>query len=620
MPKYGFDIYRFDQARFDDRTIIHDQITLLAVEDAYKKIISKLEAEEVDITDEVLNAVYKVLEEIVTLAEQHNFSVAKVFEDDGTVVEVIAKHIRRMAPEESLQVTDDYILTASPNVRERPRIVEEIARQVFAKRKTEAAIQEEFEIKKALLPAYTFVGVDGVRVPFSNLVISDSLNDRVSTCSFEVVDPPQAVVDACYFRSPIRVLMIDGDEVQYFGGRVREAPLVSDSPLRILRVEAEDYTAEAADFVVTGEYSGNVRDVVEAIWNEFYERPFVFAMEETDETIEVRFNYEPLDKATEYIISQLGWSWYIDFDGAQRIFRAFPPEFNVYEGVISQENLNVLAGTPEFKLSDDIANAIYLFGGQGISEPINQQIVADGENNVYTLAYKPVELQLWLNGQKLRVGVENLHTFDEGYDVLMNYNEKTIQWPEGDEPPQGAVIYAEYKYRYPVVVYMEDKESIATYGKVVKRIDDDKVINPLQARRVVERELEKKARPQLEGSLETTALGIRAGMYVPVHLPQYNAQGIFRVVQAEKYLDGDMIINRISLNRVSDSVGTLAEKLKELAQRIDSLESRQRDDIVVQRFFSIGEDLELADNIAVFKARTGVMEFGKARWDFGVWA
>ena len=100
---------------------------------------------------------------------------------------------------------------------------------------------------------------------------------------------------------------------------------------------------------------------------------------------------------------------------------------------------------------------------------------------------------------------ENLHTFDEGYDVLMNYNEKTIQWPEGDEPPQGAVIYAEYKYRYPVVVYMEDKESIATYGKVVKRIDDDKVINPLQARRVVERELEKKARPQLEGCLLYTS-------------------------------------------------------------------------------------------------------------------
>lgn len=566
MAQFGFDFYRFDLHRFDQTPII------------------------------------KVLEDYIDI---ESLGIKGLSKNDLTEIAAIA---------------DEYILTASPNARERPRVLEELVRQVVAKRKTEAVIAEEFEIKKALLPAYTFVGVDDVRVRHNNLTISDSINDRVSTCSFEVVDPPQAVVDACYFRSPIRVLMIDGDEVQYFGGRVREAPLVSDSPLRVLQVEAEDYTAEAADFVVTGDYSGNIRDVVETIWNEFYERPFVFAMEETDETIEIRFNYEPLDKATEYIISQLGWSWYVDFDGAQRIFRAFPPEFHVYEGVISQKNLNVLAGTPEFKLSDDIANAIYLFGGQGISEPINQQIMVDGENNVYTLAYSPVELQLWLNDQKLNVGVENLHKFDEGYDVLMNYNEKTIQWPEGDEPPQGAVIYAEYKYRYPVVVYAEDKESIATYGKSVKRINDDKVINPLQARQVVERELEKKARPKLEGSLETTALGIRAGMYLSVNLPLYKAQGIFRVVQAEKYLDGDMIINRISLNRVSDSVGTLADKLKELAQRIDNLETRQREDIVVQRFFTVGEDLELSDEITITLARAGVVEFEAARWDFGVWA
>ena len=620
MPKYGFDIYRFDQARFDEQTIFHDQITLVAVEDAYKKIISKLEAEEIDITDEVLNAVYKVLEEIVTLAEQHNFSVAKVFEDDGTVVEVIAKHIRRMAPEESLQVTDSYILTASPNVRERPRIVEEIARQVFAKRKTEAAIHEEFEIKKALLPAYGFVGVDGVRVRHNNLTISDSINDRVSTCSFEVIDPSQNVVDACYFRSPIRVLLIDGETIHYFGGRIRNVTLISESPIRTIQVEAEDYTAEAADFSVVGEYSGNVRDVVQSMWNEFYERPFVFAMEETDETIGVRFNYEQLDKATEYIIEQLGWTWYVDFDGAQRIFRAFPPEFKVYPETLSQQNRNVMARSPQFAPNDDIANAIYLFGGQGISELVNQQIVADGENNIYTLAYKPVDLEITMDGQPLSVGVENLHDYEEGFDVLMNYNEKTIAWEKESEPPQGAVIDAQYKYRYPVVVYMEDKESIAAYGKTVKRINDAKVTDPIQARRVVEKELERRAQPQVEGSLETTALGIRAGMYIPVDLPMYNAVGIFRVDESEKYIEGSMIMNRLSLNRVSGSIKKLANKIKELSKRLENLEAQQRDDVVVQRFSTIGEELTFSDSVEITPERAGVIQFGAARWNFGNWA
>ncbi len=566
MAQFGFDFYRFDLHRFDQTPII------------------------------------KVLEDYIDI---ESLGIKGLSKNDLTEIAAIA---------------DEYILTASPNARERPRVLEELVRQVVAKRKTEAVIAEEFEIKKALLPAYTFVGVDGVRVRHNNLTISDSINDRVSTCSFEVVDPPQNVVDACYFRSPIRVLLIDGETIHYFGGRIRNVTLVSESPIRTIQVEAEDYTAEAADFSVVGEYSGNVRDVVQSMWNEFYERPFVFAMEETDETIGVRFNYEQLDKATEYIIEQLGWTWYVDFDGAQRIFRAFPPEFKVYPETLSQQNRNVMARSPQFAPSDDIANAIYLFGGQGISEPINQQIVADGENNIYTLAYKPVDLEITKDGQPLSVGVENLHDYDEGFDVLMNYNEKTIAWEKENKPPQGAVIDAQYKYRYPVVVYMEDKESIATYGKTVKRINDAKVTDPIQARRVVEKELERRAQPQVEGSLETTALGIRAGMYIPVDLPMYNAVGIFRVEESEKYIEGSMIMNRLSLNRVSGSIKKLANKIKELSKRLENLEAQQRDDVVVQRFSTIGEELSFTDNVQITLARAGVVEFGAARWNFGVWA
>ncbi len=566
MAQFGFDFYRFDLHRFDQTPII------------------------------------KVLEDYIDI---ESLGIKGLSKNDLTEIAAIA---------------DEYILTASPNARERPRVLEELVRQVVAKRKTEAVIAEEFEIKKALLPAYTFVGVDGVRVRHNNLTISDSINDRVSTCSFEVVDPPQNVVDACYFRSPIRVLLIDGETIHYFGGRIRNVTLVSESPIRTIQVEAEDYTAEAADFSVVGEYSGNVRDVVQSMWNEFYERPFVFAMEETDETIGVRFNYEQLDKATEYIIEQLGWTWYVDFDGAQRIFRAFPPEFKVYPETLSQQNRNVMARSPQFAPSDDIANAIYLFGGQGISEPINQQIVADGENNIYTLAYKPVDLEITKDGQPLSVGVENLHDYDEGFDVLMNYNEKTIAWEKENKPPQGAVIDAQYKYRYPVVVYMEDKESIATYGKTVKRINDAKVTDPIQARRVVEKELERRAQPQVEGSLETTALGIRAGMYIPVDLPMYNAVGIFRVEESEKYIEGSMIMNRLSLNRVSGSIKKLANKIKELSKRLENLEAQQRDDVVVQQFSTIGEELSFTDNVQITLARAGVVEFGAARWNFGVWA
>jgi len=615
MPQYGFDVYKFDQHKFDDQTIFKDFDDAVAIEETYYKTLEKITSENVEITDDVVARVYKALEDLIAVADEHNLSVAKVLEDTTEFEELVAKHLQRIPPKESLTISDDYVLTASPDVRERPRVVEEMVKDFAAKRSTEIAIEDEIELEKSDKIAYTFVGVDATRMPARNLQITDSVNDMVTQCSFQVRNPTEQQRRALHFRAPVRVLVIEGDTSYLFAGRITDATSSTSSRVRDIDVTAEDYTAEAADFTVVGEYSGNIKTVLTEIWNEFYEKPFSLDIQDTEREVTARFNYEPLHKATSYILDQIGWDWFVDFDGAERIFKAFPPEYDIYEKTLTGGD--ILADSVDIGESDEIHNAIYLFGGEGKSDEVNQHIVADGDNRTFSISYRPVDLTIEKDGEELTWGMDQTDSFDD-FDVLVNLDEKTLAF---DEPPEeGNVIDLKHKYRYPVVVYLEDKESISRYGKSVKRIDDEKVVDPQQARKRVEQELAQKAYPSIEGSLSTLDHHIRAGQYVEIDFPDFDLQGMYHVVEVQKDVDPVYIQNTLNINKVTDSASKFIDKIKELDSRIGNLESQQRQDIVVQEFLTIGENLEMEDYFEITLERVGVNEFGEARWDFGLWA
>ena len=338
---------------------------------------------------------------------------------------------------------------------------------------------------------------------------------------------------------------------------------------------------------------------------------------DTTEEIDVAFNYETLFDVTEYIVEQLGWIWFIDFDGAQRILKIFPPQSEIYPKVIGQGMLQPLADTPSFSYDEELINAVYLFGGEGISEETSQTEVADGQKTIYYTYYKPVDLKVFVDGVQKSVGIKNIDSLDDGYDVLMNYNEKTVEFPEEEKPLQGQLVRYEYKYRFPIVTYMEDAESISRYGKSMKRIDDNKINSPIQARKKAERLLEDHANPKLGGSMTVMDPGIRAGMYIEVELPKYGVFGIFKVNQAEVYFQDHMLFNRLDLNRITRSAEKFVAKIKELSKRIGNLEAKERDDdIVVQQFKNTFENLIFTDEFSSLTERAGVNGFDQSRFDF----
>ena len=89
--------------------------------------------------------------------------ITKVIEEAAKVLDFDMKRLSKEDIADMAATIDRYILTVGPRKRDYTRIAEEMVWQLLAKRKTEAVIREEFQIKKTLMPAYVFVGVDGVR-------------------------------------------------------------------------------------------------------------------------------------------------------------------------------------------------------------------------------------------------------------------------------------------------------------------------------------------------------------------------------------------------------------------------------------------------------------------------
>src|SRR5690606_5416794 len=101
--------------------------------------------------------------------------------------------------------------------------------------------------------AVVYVGGYKIRVQ-EGLTISDSSNDRVSSCSFVLPNVQDWMLDILRIRAEVHVMLFDGDTTEYFGGRIVSNPVSWRGHSPIMTIEAEDYTATADDYIITQSY------------------------------------------------------------------------------------------------------------------------------------------------------------------------------------------------------------------------------------------------------------------------------------------------------------------------------------------------------------------------------
>jgi hypothetical protein len=447
------------------------------------------------------------------------------------------------------------------------------------------------------------VFINGISIPVNGLNLRHSGKDRVSTATFKIPSPNAEILNLAKQRAPVNIYLVDGiGNTDYFGGRIIGNPTSARGSIATeMDITVDDWTSASLDVYVSESFTADSRtisEVLKYLWGKYY--GYSINLDKVVATTKRMptqvFNYVSLFEVTERLAQLLGWSWHVEWNGAERVLQFYPPSAAIHPVTLSRESKNIVAGTARFGQDDSIANVVYVFGGQGVSNPYTQKIVADGQNTIYKLGSKPyrlgegddggIQVNLIQGGVKVphRVGIQNLHD-EQLFDVMLDFNEGTLRFRDNNIPIKDAILEAIYRYMYPIMVQLTDDSSIQQYGRIETSINDTSLIDVVAARELGRAILRDRAYPKGFGSCEVFVPGLRAGQFITVDLPTYNTKGLFEITEIEKWIQGGVVRRRVTLNKADNAESRIAQRLKEFAKRLANLESSNRqEDMVVQRW------------------------------------
>lgn len=478
------------------------------------------------------------------------------------------------------------------------------------------------------------VWINGLNVPVTGLQITHSSTNRVSECRFSIFNPSAEVLGLAVPRADVKVYLVDGGHTEYFGGRIVDNPVKARSNTGVqLDVTVLDYTAAASDVFVTEVFTEVWTDegletpnkslitILKEIWQRYYPYPINLdqAVTTGDRTLpKIVFKYDTLFEATERIARLLGgWSWFVEWDGGQHILRFFPLQGNIKDTVFSVANRNIVAGTARFGQDSRLCNAITVIGGSMLSEVRNETWVADGVKTMYQIPKNWREVSVKVDGVPQTKGAFYLHD-KWAYDCLHD-PEGVIVWREDNKPAQGALIEWTFRYERPVMAYLEDPTSIRQFGRVEERVVNSKIQDPVLARQLARQTIKERAFPVGYGAMEILESRVRAGDFVKVDLPKYNAQGYYEIKEVERKVVGSRIKRTIALGLASDPYHLIAERIREIMGRLAELEQRELgEDAELMRVSKYAEGAEIVEVVVALKETPeGVWRFGDSAARFG---
>ncbi len=263
-----------------------------------------------------------------------------------------------------------------------------------------------------------------------------------------------------------------------------------------------------------------------------------------------------------------------------------------------------------------VRNRVYVRGGTYLSDEVSISQVADGEQTIFSLPEKPHEIKVYEGATQKTVGIKNIDSFDD-YDYLLNYQEKYIEIDVA--PTVDTVITVSYKYDIPVLVAVEDNDSIEKYGQFEYVIFDKNINTIQQARDRAVAELEDYAESITNGSFNTLETGFKAGQYIMINIPDIGVDGKFVVKSVKASSMGGGKFN-YTISVVS------AELLGIIRFLVDLLESNKNaldiatDEVVDEITTVTGDAFALTDGTPTLTTHTGAYKYDSdADWNVAQW-
>ena len=353
------------------------------------------------------------------------------------------------------------------------------------------------------------------------IIIEDVINDKQNTCKLKLVDRSGNGIPL----TDQEIVITDNDGTVIFGGYVITVSMSSikaDGTV-VASLGCVDYTRLLDSNLVHRTYE-NMTDA--AIIADIVSRYCPGLGITTTNVVEgvtvdqISFNYLQPSQCIRQICDLTGRSWYIDYE---KDIHYFPLTTNPAPFDIDSSNSDYI-GLKVSKDSSQIKNRVYVRGGTKLSDPTTYIEAGDGEKTIFVLPEKPhdvtVEVDRGSGYVEETVGIKNIDL--SGYDWYLNFQEKYLEQDSGEAVLTSAhKLKVTYSYDIPILVAIEDKDSIEEVGQREFAIFDKAIKTTQAARDRATAELTDYANRMIEGDFTTHETGFISGQYININLSAY---------------------------------------------------------------------------------------------------
>lgn len=311
----------------------------------------------------------------------------------------------------------------------------------------------------------------------------------------------------------------EGSGIKIFGGFiVRVEQRLEQGPVLVYECDLKNRVYRLDYKLVNTTYEEETaHDIIEDIVANFSGPGITTTNVEDDATAEVKFisfNNLPPSEAIQRLADIFNKEWYIDPDGDIHFYSKFseaaPFNLDDSSGKYIFDSLQIVEDFTQ------IRNSILVEGGEEKSTvEETEEFKGNGTQFTFQLSRKYTGISIEVEGVPQTVGIANVDSFDD-YDVLYDFNTRSIQFPSNAPPADGDVIAVSGLYYFPIAVRFREAGSISKYGEREVLIQEKDLSSRTDAVARAAAEISAYAEKISEGSFQTYESGLRAGQKITI--------------------------------------------------------------------------------------------------------
>ena len=445
-----------------------------------------------------------------------------------------------------------------------------------------------------------------------SITITDEANDKASSlrCSFfDKTGSGDPELDD--------EIIVTKDGEKLFAGKIIEAEYERLGPGEvILYLSATDYTRELDRNLIVEAYEGLTdKQIIEDIIARYCQGTGITATNVIEGVTinKIAFNYVQPSQAFRKICELTGRSWYLDYD---KDVHYFPLDTNVAPFDIDSTTVGY-SGLKIKKDNSDVRNRVYVRGSTYLSDATTISQVADGEQTVFLLPNKPHDFSMKVGGVSKTVGIKNVDD-PASFDYMLSYQEKYVEESSDTPPAASTVIEFTFKYDIPILVAVEDKDSIEEIGQFEFVIFDTNIQNQDDARSRAQAELADYADSLVDGSFTTIEDGFRAGQYININLSDFSVNDDYLIQKVSaKSLGGGVYQYTVSIANTK-KLGIILFLIKMLENDKNNL-NIDSDEVVDELFTPDNQGILISDEITSNVLTEPPYQWDSFKWNLAEW-